>query len=199
MRDNNPYLRVLAVPGALRFSAAGFLGRLQISMFGLGTVLLISSLSGRYGLAGAVAAAGATGYALVSPLVARLADRAGQRAVLRPLMVVFAGATAALIIGAQARAPAGVLLAASGLAGAATPQLGSMVRARWSVLLAGSPLLHAAFSLESVADEVIFVAGPVLVTLLATEVYPASGIAIAPAWPRSPRSCSCPGWCSRPW
>jgi MFS family permease len=105
-------------------------------MFGLGTVLLISSLSGRYGLAGAVAAAGATGYALVSPLVARLADRAGQRAVLRPLMVVFAAATAGLIIGAQARAPAGVLLAASGLAGAATPQLVSMVRARWSMLLA---------------------------------------------------------------
>jgi len=181
MRNSNPYLRALASPGALRFSAAGFLGRLQISMFGLGTVLLISSLSGRYGLAGAVAAAGAAGYALVSPLVARLADRAGQRAVLRPLMLVFAAATAALIAGAQARAPAWVLLAASGLAGAATPQLGSMVRARWSALLAGSPLLHAAFSLESVADEVIFVAGPVLVTLLATEVYPASGIAVAAA------------------
>jgi Major Facilitator Superfamily len=74
-----------------------------------------------------------------------------------------------------------VLLAASGLAGAATPQLGSMARARWSALLAGSPLLHAAFSLESVADEVIFVAGPVLVTLLATEVYPASGLAVAAA------------------
>ncbi len=181
MRNSNPYLRALASPGALRFSAAGLLGRLQISMFGLGTVLLISSLSGRYGLAGAVAAAGAAGYALVSPLVARLADRAGQRAVLRPLMLVFAAATAALIAGAQARAPAWVLLAASGLAGAATPQLGSMVRARWSALLAGSPLLHAAFSLESVADEVIFVAGPVLVTLLATEVYPASGLAVAAA------------------
>src|SRR6266567_2356555 len=177
MRSSNPYLKALASPGALRFSAAGFLGRMQISMFGLGTVLLISSLSGRYGLAGVVAAAGAAGYALV----ARLADRAGQRAVLRPLMLVFAAATAALIAGAQARAPAWALVAASGVAGAATPQLGSMVRARWSALLAGSSLLHAAFSLESVADEVIFVAGPALVTLLATEVYPVSGIAVGAA------------------
>ena len=56
-----------------------------------------------------------------------------------------------------------------------------MVRARWSALLGGAELLHAAFSLESVADEVIFVAGPVLVTLLATEAYPASGIAVAAA------------------
>jgi MFS family permease len=179
MGNSNPYLRALASPGALRFSAAGFLGRWQISMFGLGTMLLISSLSGRYGLAGAVVAAGAAGYALVSPLVAQLADRAGQRAVLRPLMLVFSAATGALIVGAEARAPGWVLLTASGLAGAATPQLGSMVRARWSELLGGSPLLHAAFSLESVADEVIFVVGPVLVTLLATTVYPASGLAVA--------------------
>src|ERR1700760_3570480 len=100
----------LASPGALRFSAAAFIGRLQISMFGLGTVLLISSFTGRYGLAGTVSATGAAGYALVSPLIARLADRRGQRAVLRPLMLVFAAATAALIAGAPTHAPAWILL-----------------------------------------------------------------------------------------
>jgi MFS family permease len=177
----SPYLKVLATPGALRFSAAAFLGRLQISMYSLGTVLLVSSFTGRYGLAGEVAAAGAAGYALVSPLTARLGDRFGQRAALGPLIAVFAAASAALITGAQARAPAWALLTASLLAGAATPQIGAMVRARWTALLAGSPLLHVAFSLESVADEVIFVAGPVLVTLLATEVYPAAGLAVAVA------------------
>jgi hypothetical protein len=105
MPCSNPYLKALASPGALRFSPAGFIGRIQISMFGLGTVLLTSSFSGRYGLAGAVAAAGAVSYALVSPLVARLAVRFVQRAMLRPLMLAFAAATAALIGGAQARAP----------------------------------------------------------------------------------------------
>jgi predicted MFS family arabinose efflux permease len=177
----SPYLAALATPGALRFSAAGFLGRLQISMYGLGTVLLVSSVTGQYGLAGAVAAAGAAGYAVVSPLTARLGERFGQRAALLPLAGVFAAASCALIAGAIARAPGWVLLVASAVAGAATPQLGAMVRARWSVLLAGSALLHAAFSLESVADEVIFVAGPVVVTLLATEVYPAAGLAVAVA------------------
>jgi MFS family permease len=177
----SPYLAALASPGALPFSATGFLGRLQISMYGLGTVLLVSSVTGRYGLAGVVTAAGAAGYAVVSPFTARLGDRLGQRTVLLPLIGVFAAASCALIGGAIARAPGWVLLAASAVAGAATPQLGAMVRARWSVLLAGSPLLHAAFSLESVADEVIFVAGPVLVTLLATEVYPAAGLAVAAA------------------
>jgi MFS family permease len=181
MPSGSPYLQALATPGALRFSAAGVLGRMPISMFGLGIVLLIASVTGRYGLAGAVAAANSVGYALVSPQVARLADRLGQRRVLRPLALVFAAMTAAMIGCAQAGAPAWALLLSGGLAGAAMPSIGSMVRARWSALLAGSPLLHAAFSLESVADEVIFVAGPVLVTLLATEVYPSSGVAVAAA------------------
>ncbi|HTW03558.1 MAG TPA: MFS transporter, partial [Streptosporangiaceae bacterium] len=70
MTRRSPYRAALASPGALRFSASGFLGRLQISMYGLGTVLLVSSLTGRYGLAGAVTAAGAAGYAVVSPFTA---------------------------------------------------------------------------------------------------------------------------------
>jgi MFS family permease len=154
---------------------------MQIAMAGLGTVLLVASVTGQYGLAGEVAAAGSGGYALVSPLAARLADRFGQGRVLPPLVLVYAASTVGLIGCAELRAPGWALIACSGLAGAATPQIGSMVRARWSAQLGGSPLLQAAFSLESVADEVIFVAGPVLVTLLATEVYPAAGLAVAAA------------------
>src|SRR5262249_30326422 len=63
--------------------------------------------------------------------------------------------------------------------GGTMPSVGSMVRTRWSVLLAGTGRLHTAFSLESVADEIIFVVGPALVTLLATGVYPAAGVAAA--------------------
>jgi MFS family permease len=178
-RRGNPFLDVLARPGALRFSAAGFVGRMPMSMFGLGTILLIASVTGRYGLAGIVAAAGSVGYAACAPLAARLADRYGQRQVLRPLAVFFAASTAALIGCAQWRAPLWALVITSGLAGASMPSLGSMVRARWSALLGDSPLLHTAFSLESVADETIFVIGPAVVTLLATEVYPAAGVAVA--------------------
>ncbi|MGW7824899.1 MFS transporter [Streptomyces puniciscabiei] len=181
MGSDGSYRRALASPGALRFCAAGLVGRLQIAMAGLGTVLLVSSVTGQYGLAGEVAAAGSAGYALVSPLVARLADRLGQGRVLPPLTLLHGASTAGLICSTQLREPGWVLMGWSALAGAATPQLGSMVRARWSALLGGSPLLQAAFSLESVADEVIFVAGPVLVTLLATGVYPAAGLGVAAA------------------
>src|SRR5215472_5203239 len=163
-----PYLEVLRLPGALGFSSAGFIARMPMSMFGLGTVLLIAALTRRYGLAGVVAAVGSVGYAVGAPQFAKLTDRHGQRRVLRPQVMVFTAATAALMV-----------VVSSLLAGSTMPSMGPMVRARWSALLAGTTRLHTAFSLESVADEIIFMVGPVAVALLATDVYPAAGLAAA--------------------
>ena len=53
-----PYRRVLAVPGALAFSLTGLVARLPISMVSLGIVILVSTRSGSYRLAGGVAAGG---------------------------------------------------------------------------------------------------------------------------------------------
>jgi MFS family permease len=150
-----------------------------MSMFGLGTILLVTSVTGRYGAAGTVAAAGSIGYAVCAPQLARLADRFGQRRVLQPVAAFFALSTAAFIGCAQLHAPLWALVVSGTVAGASMPSVGSMVRARWSALLGDSPRLHTAFALESVNDEMIFVAGPVIVTLLATEVYPAAGVALA--------------------
>jgi MFS family permease len=178
-RARSPYLQILRLPGALGFSAAGFVARMPMSMFGLGTVLLVAAVTGRYGVAGLVAAAGSVAYAGCAPLIAKLADRFGQQRVLRPQAAVFGTACAVFIAAAKLGAPVWALLPAAALAGATMPSLGSMVRARWSVLLSGSARLHTAFSLESVADEVIFVIGPAVVTLLATDVDPAAGVATA--------------------
>ena len=40
-----PYVEVLRLPGALGFSSTGFVARMPMSMFGLGTVLLIAALN----------------------------------------------------------------------------------------------------------------------------------------------------------
>jgi MFS family permease len=174
-----PYAEIFRIPGAWRFSAAGLIGRMPMSMIGLGTVLLISAETGRYGVAGAVAAAGSFGYAFVTPVVSRLMDSRGQRRILLPLLAVFASSTAALILTVKLHLPTWAFFVPGALAGSAMPSLGTLVRARWSVLLAGSPRLHTAFSFESVADELCFIIGPVAVTLLATEVFPASGVGMA--------------------
>src|SRR6201982_2171788 len=174
-----PYAEVFSVPRAWRVSVAGIIGRMPMSMYGLGTVLLISASTGRYGLAGTVSAAGAIGGALCAPQLGRLTDLFGQRRVLVPVCVTFALAVAGLVLAVTLRAPVWTLFLCGIAGGATMPQTGPMARARWSVLLAGSPRLHTAFSLESVADELCFIVGPAAVTLLATEVFPASGVGAA--------------------
>ncbi len=178
-RPLQPYAEIFKIPGAWRFSMAAVIGRMPMSMFGLGTVLLISAVTGRYGVAGTVSAVGSLGYAFTSPRIARAVDSHGQRRVLLPLLTVFTVATALLIVTVQLHLPTWAFFVPGAIAGSAMPSLGAMVRARWSVLLAGSSRLHAAFSFESVADELCFIIGPAAVTLLATEVFPASGVGVA--------------------
>ena len=166
------YRSLLSIPHARAFVLAGFVARLSISMRALGAVLMISQLTGSYGLAGAVAAAALLGEAVAAPRLGRLVDRYGQRRVLFLSLVVHSIGTLALVISAQLSAPNWVLLASAALSGAAALQVGSLVRARWSALVGGSPVLEAAFALESTLDELIFVLGPALVTALALGVAP---------------------------
>jgi predicted MFS family arabinose efflux permease len=174
-----PYVEIFRIPRAWCFSVAGIVGRMPMAMFGLGTVLFISAGTGRYGLAGSVSAAGSLSMAVCAPQIARLVDSHGQRRVLVPLCVVFATSVAGLVAAVELRAPDWALFLPGALGGATMPALGPMARARWSALLAGSPRLHTAFSLESVADELCFVIGPAAVTVLATQVHPAAGIVVA--------------------
>jgi MFS family permease len=175
------YRDALRTQGALAFAMPGVVGRMPMAMLSLALVMLLTDITGSYGIAGAVSATGALLYAAVTPRVARLADRYGQARVLRPQVAVFAGATAALAACAMDRAPVWVLFVTGGLSRATMPSLGPMVRTRWSRLLAGSALLDAAFSLEGIADELIFITGPVLVAALATDLGPVAGVLVTAA------------------
>jgi MFS family permease len=170
-----PYREVLAHPGALAFCSAGFLARLPISTYGLGFVLLIAATTGRYGLAGAVAGAYGVATAVFGPLLSQAADRYGQARVLVPAAAANSAAVVALVLSADADAPTVVLLACATLVGATSVSVGSLVRARWRHVLAGGGRLHTAFALESVVDELIFIVGPVAITLVATRIDPAAG------------------------
>ena len=72
----NPYLHVLRTPHALPMVLAAFIGRLPLSMVGLGSVLLIASESGSYGYGGAVAATGAITTAISGQSGSAVLDRA---------------------------------------------------------------------------------------------------------------------------
>ncbi|MCF6475327.1 MFS transporter [Nonomuraea sp. MG754425] len=174
-----PYKGLFERPGVKAFVLAGLIGRMPMSMQGIGIILLISTLTADYAIAGAVSAVTNVAFAIAAPMSGRLVDRFGQGRVIPPFVVVNAFALAALMLLAGAGLPDWTFYAAGLIVGATSLSIGSMVRARWSVLYGGSGRLHTAFSFESVADEVVFVAGPALVTVLATVVNPYAGLIVA--------------------
>lgn len=173
------YRRVLTRPGAAAFSGTGVVARLPTSMMTLGIVLLVSALTGSYALAGQLSAAYVVGNAAFAVPHGRLADVLGQLKVLGADALVFGVASSVMVvaIGAGWATPWPHLLAV--LAGMAQPQAGTLVRSRWAHLLDDEQDKHTAFAVEGVADEVVFVAGPALVTVLATAVAPQAGLAVA--------------------
>lgn len=173
------YRTILATPGAPAFTAAGALGRLPLSMTGLGIVLLISQRTGEYAPAGIVAAVYQLVSAAFAPVQGRLADRLGQAPVLIAAGGLFAGGGALLLATVDHSLVAAAVGAA--IAGAGAPQAGNMVRARWTHVLQDRSRLQTAFALEAVLDEAVFIVGPVLVTALTLSALDWSGLAVAGA------------------
>ncbi|MFJ7047195.1 MFS transporter [Streptomyces sp. NPDC101112] len=174
----SPYTALFAAPGTKGFTAAGFIGRMPLSMMGIGVVTMISQLTGRYGLAGALSATIALSAAVLGPQISRLVDQYGQRRVLRPATLVALTAAAGLLCAAHFGWPEWVLYVCSAGIGC-VPSLGAMTRARWAALYRGTPRLHTAYSFESVVDEVCFIFGPIISIGLSTAWFPEAGPLLA--------------------
>ncbi|WP_432004261.1 MFS transporter [Streptomyces sioyaensis] len=175
----SPYRAIFGRPGTKSFSAAGLLGRMPLSMMSVGIVTMVSQLTGRYGLAGALSATLALSAAVLGPQISRLVDRHGQSRVLRPAALVSIAAVAGLLLSALQRWPDWILFVFAAGAGC-VPSIGSMIRARWAEIYRGSPReLHTAYAWESIVDETCFIFGPILSIGLSTAWFPEAGPLLA--------------------
>lgn len=174
----SPYRALFAAPGSKGFSAAGFLGRMPLSMMGIGVVTMVSQISGRYGLAGALSATMALAAAAIGPRISRLVDQYGQRRVLRPATLVALVSAAGLLLAARFGGPDWLLFVCAAGIGA-VPSLGAMIRSRWAALYRGTEQLHTAYSFESVVDEICFIFGPIISIGLSTAWFPEAGPLLA--------------------
>ena len=175
------YAQVLRRPGALRFTAAGFLARMQMSMMGLGAVMLLSAERGSYAVAGAVAAIYAVSNAIIGPQVSRLIDSFGQFKVVPIQLAIHVPAVIGMIAITLWTPLTWPIYVLALVAGASQPIMGPLVRARWSAQLHGSPLLRTAFAWESLIDEAVFILGPPLATIVALQINPSAGLLLATA------------------
>lgn len=167
------YRDVLRIPGAARFSIAGFIARAPISIIGLGIIVYIAGVTGSYAEAGILAAAFQVPAALFALATSRWVDRFGQHRLLPPLAAVHGAALVVFVVTVQLGLPFLLQALAIALAGASQPAIGAVVRARWVYVVGrdgSAGQLRGAFALESIVDELIFTIGPLLVTALALRV-----------------------------
>jgi MFS family permease len=170
----NPYRELFQAKGATGFALAGLVARLPLPMMGIGIITMLAQLRGSYALAGAVAATFVLTYALMSPQVSALVDRYGQRRVLPAAAALSVVGILLLLACSGWQAPDWSLFIGAALAGS-MPSLSAMVRARWTALYRGTPQLQTAYSLETVLDELTFIAGPPLSVGLCVGLSPQAG------------------------
>jgi len=175
------YRTLLRAHGAAAFFLAAAVGRVGIAMTSLGIVWLVHARTGSYATAGLVTGGFAVAEAVAGPQLARLADRFGQTRVLPPALLAHAGAVTTLLGLVAAGTPDWLMTAGGVLAGATIPQLGALSAARWAALLRDgrATALPTAFALESLANELAYLAGPALVSILGASGYPAAGTVLA--------------------
>jgi MFS family permease len=159
--------------GAAAFSVAAFISRFSIAIYPIALVLMVSARTGDYGFSGLVSGIFVLGEALGNPLAGILVDRFSQHRVLPVYLIAHISAVTLMGLFLQLNTPLWTLLLPSVLMGMSLLNVGALVRARWSnVWPAGTTERVTAYSVESTLDEVIFVFGPLVATVLATHASP---------------------------
>ena len=153
------YFALLRAPYVARLLAGSWIGRLPFSMAALAIPLVLREAGATYRFVGVAAGTFAISAAIGAPLLGRLVDRIGQVWVLA-VTAVLAGAGFVAVCVSPHR-PA-VVLAGVFLAGVATPPLEPCVRALWPDIVP-KERLDSAYALDSGAQELIFVVGPLVV------------------------------------
>ncbi|GAB3614142.1 MFS transporter [Humibacter ginsengisoli] len=171
------YSDLLKTPGVGRIIAAQLTARFPSGMLSLALLTHIERVHHTYGAAGLVLAAASIGQAVAGPLTSRLMGRVGMRPVLIATTTVCA-ATITLI--ALVVMPIPVTMAVALVGGLATPPVQPAVRTIYPKLV-NSRLLTPLFSLDASAQEIIWIAGPVVITFIATQISTTIGLLVCAA------------------
>ncbi|MFI0900674.1 MFS transporter [Streptomyces sp. NPDC020983] len=171
------YSAVLRRPHVLRTFGPALLGRLSYGTAFVPLAVALTRTTGSYAWAGAAVACFGLGASVPAPLRARLIDRRGPRRVLPALAAAYGAALLALTAATWSPGTPRPLLALLTLAaGVCSPPLGPVMRTLWSTLVPEPELRARAFSLDAVAEEVLYVVGPLLAGVVIALGNPAAGV-----------------------
>jgi MFS family permease len=165
----------LKTPGVARIIAAQLTARFPFGMLSLAYLIHIETIHHSYGAAGLVLAATSIGQAISGPLTSRWMGVWGMRRVLTLTMVVCAASIAAI---AFLVLPVAAYMVIGFVGGLSTPPIQPAVRTIYPKMV-NSRQLTALFSLDASAQEIIWVAGPVITTFVAVQISSSLAIIIA--------------------
>jgi len=174
----NKYADLLKTPGVARIISAQLTARLPSGMISLAYLLHIEQIFNSYGLAGLVLAATSFGQALAGPLTSRWMGHWGMRPVITLTILVSAASMAGI---AFVLMPIGAYIAVGFIGGLATPPIQPAVRTIYPTMVT-SKQLTPLFSLDASAQEIIWIAGPVVTTFIATQISTELAIMVAGAF-----------------
>ncbi len=171
------YSSLLKTPGVARIIAAQLTARFPFGMLSLAFLLHIERVHHSYGAAGLVLAAMSIGQAIAGPMTSRLMGVLGMRVVLWTTLAFCAAAVAAIGLFVM---PIPVTMAVAFFAGLSMPPIQPAVRTIYPKMVI-SRQLTPLFSLDASAQEIIWIAGPVAITFVSTQIGTVEGILMSVA------------------
>ena len=144
-------------------------------MIPLAYLIHVETIFSSYGLAGLVLAATSLGQAIAGPLTSRWMGRWGMRSVITTTLAISTVSMAAIAFIAM---PIGGYILFGLIGGLANPPIQPAVRTIYPKMVTSKQLVPL-FSLDASAQEIIWIAGPVLTTFLAIQISPPLAIIVA--------------------
>nr|WP_279535955.1 MFS transporter [Microcella frigidaquae] len=169
---------MLRTPGVARIIAAQLTARVPSGMLSLAFLIHIERIFDSYGAAGLVLAATSVGQAVAGPLTSRWMGRFGMRPVLIVTLIICA---AGVFVIAFLLLPLWAYMLVGLIVGLATPPIQPAVRTIYPKMVSGRQLTPL-FSLDASAQEIIWVTGPFITVVLATQFSPVAALSVAGAF-----------------
>jgi MFS family permease len=160
------YSALLKMPGVARVVASQLVARFPFGMMSLAFVMHIEHVHNSYAIAGFALGAETLGAAVSGPFLSRKIGAWGVKRVI--LTAALISGTAMLAIGLFDSSALLMILLAM-LVGLSSPPIQAAVRTIYPTLVQKKQL-PTLFSMDATAQELIWVVGPVLATLLAAQV-----------------------------
>lgn len=172
------YSNLLKTPGVARIIAAQLTARFPFGMLSLAFLLHVEHITHSYGAAGIVLAATSVGQAVSGPLTSRWMGQWGMRPV---LILTLAICFSSLLVFALVPMALPFYMLVGLIAGLSVPPVQPAVRTIYPKMVNSSQLTPL-FSLDASAQEIIWVAGPVITTFVGTQISTVAAILVAAAF-----------------